>query len=440
MSLCFVCPRFYPVIGGTETYLYNIAKYCSSNLNTTVITSNLINFPTNLFGKYTFINKKYDLLNKKLKIIRVNTLNNFILRSLFFFNQYLNKNIEIYLDKRINPSLYIPNKSKKINQKLENFLVKNLIYQRFCFAPNFSKIYYFLKKIHKSQKIDLVHSSPIRFTADISAFLFCKKNHVPYICTPLYHINPYADSIFYPSFQYILKNAEAVIAVTDIEKKFYTKYGINNKKIHIISPGIEPTDYKKPDTKNFKEMNNIPENAPVLFFMGRRNFEKGIITTILSLHYLIKEFKDIKLLVAGPKTFDYLKFIKKIPSKLNSHIIDLGIVDMNTKTDALANCDVFILPSIDDAFGIVYLEAWLFKKPVIGALGGNVEGLIDDEQNGFLVPFNNIKKLASKVEVLLKNEKLREQIGHNGFNKLKNNYTLEITNKKILDLYKKFIK
>jgi len=439
MSICFVSPRFYPVIGGTVTYLFNIAKFCSSYLDTTVITSNLKNFPLNPFEKNIFINKKYDLISRNIKIIRVNTLNNFILRNLFYFNQFLNKNFEIFIDKHLNPHLYSKSNKKKPNNKIANFLTKSLVYQRFFFTPNFSQIYYMLNKIHKRQKIDIIHSSPIRFTADLSAFLFCKKNHVPYICTPVYHINPYADSIFYPSFQHILEKSDVIIAETYIEKDFYIKYGIRENKIHVIPPGIDPNDYKKPNVKKFKNRYNIPENAPLLFFMGRRNYEKGIFHTIIALNYLIKKFKDIKLLIAGPNTIDYLRYIKNIPSKLKSHIIDLGLIDEDTKADALASCDIFILPSLDDAFGIVYLEAWLYKKPVIGALGGNVEGLIDNEQNGFLVPFNKIKKLASKVDILLKNEKLREQLGQNGYNKLKNNYILEITNKKMLELYNKFI-
>ena len=200
MSICFVSPRFYPVIGGTVTYLFNIAKFCSSYLNTTVITSNLKNFPSNPFEKNIFINKKYDLISRNIKIIRVNTLNNFILRNLFYFNQFLNKNIEIFIDKHLNPHLYSKSNKKKLNTKISNFLTRNLVYQRFCFTPNFSQIYYILNKIHARQKIDIIHSSPIRFTADICAFLFCKKNHVPYICTPVYHINPYADSIFLSFF------------------------------------------------------------------------------------------------------------------------------------------------------------------------------------------------------------------------------------------------
>jgi len=439
MSICFVTPRFYPVVGGVETYLLNIAKYCSTFLNTTVITSNLKNFPTNIFEKNTFINKRYDVIAKNIKIIRVNTLNNFILRSLFYLNQFANKRFEISLDKYLNPLLYSTEKNRSINQSFANVLTKNLITQRFFFTPNFSQMLYILNKIHKDQKFDLIHSSPIRFTADICAFHFCQKKHIPYICSPVYHINPYVDSIFYPSFQYIMKKANAIIALTDIEKDFYAKYGIKRNKIYVIPPGIDPNDYKEPDIKNFKERYNIPENAPIIFFMGRRNYEKGIIITILSLKYLIKKFKDIKLLIAGPSTFDFLKYIKRIPVKLRSHIIDLGIIDNDIKTDALASCDVFVLPSIDDAFGIVYLEAWLFKKPTIGALGGNVEGLIDDNKDGFLVHFKNVKELASKIEFLITNDQIKEEFGINGYNKLKNNYLVEITNKKMHNLYEKFL-
>ena len=438
MTLCLVSPRFFPVIGGTETYLLNIAKYCSSYIKTIAITSNLKNFPLSLFEKYIFIEKRYDLISKNFEIIRVNPSDNIILRSLFFLNQFFNKNIEILFDKLVNPHLY-SQKKIRINQKLINSFSNKLIYQRFFFRPNFSKIYYMLKKINRIEKINIIHSSPIRFSSDICAYLFCRKNNIPYICTPLYHINPYADSIFYPSFQHILKNADAVIAVTNLEKKFYTKFGIKDKRVYIIPPGIDLDSYKKPNIKEFKNKFDIPDNAPLLLFMGRRNYEKGIFHCIYALKYLIRRFKDIKLMIAGPTTREYLHNIEKIPSKLKNHIIDLGLIDGNTKTDALASCNVFILPSLDDAFGIVYLEAWVFKKPVIGVLGGNVEGLIDNNINGVLVPFKNIKKLALKIENLLKNDKIREELGQNGYEKLNNNYLLEITNKKMLKLYQKFI-
>jgi len=300
-------------------------------------------------------------------------------------------------------------------------------------------MYYTLKKFHELEKFNIIHSSPIYISANIYAYKFSIKNKINFICTPLYHINPYADYIFYPSYQQILKNSSAIIACTNLEKKFYQKFGIDKKKIHIIPPGINPSNYKNVNVKKFKTKYNIHESSPILLFMGRKTHEKGVFNTIYALKYLIKKFKDIKIIIAGPSTESYNSFFDKLPSKIKEHIIDLGIVNKETKANVFASCDVFILPSIDDAFGIVYLEAWLFKKPVIGALNGNVEGLIENNYDGYLIPFNDVKALASKIEDLLLNENKRRNFGQNGYKKLFNNYLLQLTNKRMLELYKKFI-
>ncbi|MFX1502147.1 MAG: glycosyltransferase family 4 protein [Promethearchaeota archaeon] len=438
MSICYVTPRFHPVIGGVETYLKNIAEYCSLHFDTIVITSNLKNMPQNLFEKSFFIEKKYDLLTKNIEIIRANTLNRFIIKSLFYLNQYINKKVEIFFDKLLNPNLYPKKANYIINKDLSELLLNCFIYQRSFFNPYFSQIYYILKKVHKKQKINIIHSSPIYLTATIYAYRFSKKEKIPFFCTPLYHINPYADYILYPSFQHILRNTDAIIACTSIEKNLYLKYGINEKKIHIIPPGINPENYKNINIERFKKKYKIPENAQLILFMGRKSYEKGVINSILALKYIIKSNKNIKLIIAGPSTREYKIFFKKLPSKLKEHIIDIGIVNQDTKANAFASCDVFILPSLDDAFGIVFLEAWLFKKPVIGALKGNIEGLIDDKTDGFLIPFNDVKSLALKIKELLTDKTKSRLFGQNGYKKVIDYYLLEKTNNKILNLYNRF--
>jgi len=436
MYICFVSPRFHPIIGGVETYLKNIAAHCSKFMNISVITSNLKN-PIHIFEKRHYIKKRYDFIYNKVTIIRSNTLKNPILKIPFYFNDYLNKKLEILFDFLLNPFLY--NRKTKIPQKLSTNINKFLFYQRIFTNPNFLQIYNILKKIHLYEKIDIVHSAPIYLTSNIYAVQFSNKNHVPFICTPFYHINPYTEKIFYPSFQYILKKSNAVIACTLLEKEFYQRYGIDGDKIHIIPPGIDINQYKKSNIEKFKQKYNIPNKCPLLLFLGRRTYEKGFPQLILALKILIRKFKNIKLLIAGAVTRDFQLFFKDLPNELKNHIIDLGLIDDQGKISAFSICDVFVLPSLDDAFGIVYLEAWLFKKPVIGVLEGNVAGLIDDNVNGFLVPFNDIKTLSFKIEILLKDKNKRDEFGRNGHHKLMSNYVLDIVNRKILDLYKTYL-
>ena len=68
------------------------------------------------------------------------------------------------------------------------------------------------------------------------------------------------------------------------------------------------------------------------------------------------------------------------------------------------------MPSRSESFGLVYLEAWLHKKPVIGCKIGPVMNLIDDKKNGMLVSFDNASELISALETL-QNPLLRKQLG-----------------------------
>ena len=439
MDLCLISPRFHPAIGGNENYLRNIAELCSEYLEVTVVTSNLKS-EIQFLGKREYIKNKYDSIAHNIKIIRSKTLKNYFLRILFYYNEFLNNRFELLAAKLTNQNLLDKKTyTKSINDKFYNKLHQLILYQKYFTNPSFSQVYYILKKINKINKIKLINSSHLYFNTNLSAFQFSKKNKIPFICTPLFHINPYLNKSLKPTFNYILKRSNAIIALTGFEKKYYINYGIPKDKIYVIPPGIDPKDYEKPDKEGFKVRYNIPRESSLLLFIGRKTYYKGVQNVIFALKHLIKKDKDILLLLIGPNTREYVLFFNKLPSELKSHIIDLGVASNKTVSSAFASCDVFILPSLDDSYGIVYLEAWLFKKPVIGALEGNVSDVIENHENGILVPFNNIKRLVLTIEGLLKNKELSKVLGYNGHVKLKKNNLISITGKKVLELYEKFL-
>ena len=439
MDLCLISPRFHPVIGGNENYLKNIAKYCSEYLEITVVTSNLKS-EIQFLGKRKYIKNNHGSIPHNISIIRSKTLKNYLLRVLFYYNEFLNNRSELLVAKLTNQNLVNrKTNAKSINDKFYNRLIKLILFQKYFTNPSFSQVQYILNKIHSITKIKLINSSHLYLNTNLSAFQFSKKKKIPFVCTPLIHINPHLNEFLKPTFNYILKKSDAIIALTNFEKKFYTKSGIKGDKIYVIPPGIDPDDYENPDIEGFKVRYNIPRECSLVLFIGRKTYYKGIQNLIFALNLLIKNNKDIILLLIGPNTRDYLLFFSKLPHELKSHIIDLGVVSNRTISSALASCDVFVLPSLDDSYGIVYLEAWLFKKSVIGALEGNVSSVIENQINGILVPFKNIKMLALKIEEILNNNELRKNLGQNGHTKLKKSNLSSITGKKVLELYEKFL-
>jgi len=93
------------------------------------------------------------------------------------------------------------------------------------------------------------------------------------------------------------------------------------------------------------------------------------------------------------------------------------------KLDLLAAGQVFAMPSRSDSFGIVYLEAWSYGVPVIGADAGGVPDVITDGQDGLIVPFGDVATLASSIARLLDTPELRDRLGSAGRRKVLGRWT-----------------
>jgi glycogen(starch) synthase len=77
-------------------------------------------------------------------------------------------------------------------------------------------------------------------------------------------------------------------------------------------------------------------------------------------------------------------------------------------------CSLLVLPSRSDSFGIVFLEAWFYGKPVVGAMAGGIPGLVRDGTDGLLVPFGDVKELALSIQKLLLDKEYARGLGQAG--------------------------
>jgi glycosyltransferase involved in cell wall biosynthesis len=96
------------------------------------------------------------------------------------------------------------------------------------------------------------------------------------------------------------------------------------------------------------------------------------------------------------------------------------------------------LPSEQESFGAVFLEAWCFEKPVIGLDIPQLRCLIKDSKNGYLV-LPDARIIADKIIVLLNNADLREKLGKNGKNDIVKNFTWDAIHEKTLQAYEEIL-
>jgi glycosyltransferase involved in cell wall biosynthesis len=97
------------------------------------------------------------------------------------------------------------------------------------------------------------------------------------------------------------------------------------------------------------------------------------------------------------------------------------------------------MPSRTDSFGIVFLEAWTYGKPVIGARAGGPQEIIEHRGDGLLVPFSDVESLSREIARLLNDRDLARQLGMAGRRKTLERYTWDRVYAQVAGLYDELV-
>ena len=112
----------------------------------------------------------------------------------------------------------------------------------------------------------------------------------------------------------------------------------------------------------------------------------------------------------------------------------LGKVDIQTKADALAACDIFCMPSMSEILPTVYLEAWSYGKPVIGGLAHGLAELVEGNGAG-LVSSQNPPELAGSLTRLLREPQQSQRMGMVGKQLVEQRYSVTAVTEALEILY-----
>ncbi|MHA1269416.1 MAG: glycosyltransferase family 4 protein [Candidatus Helarchaeota archaeon] len=412
MKISHVIQRYYPAISGSELYFQRISEILSKRHSIKIFCSNALDF--NSFGNPNgkTISTNYSYLNN-IPIYR------FPIKYNYFINKF--------------PLIEYRN-IKKLLKKLAKFRIPIIdIYDILTNGPNCPSLLKYLL----NHDMDIVHSTCMPFSTNLFALIAGKRKEIPTLITPFFHIaNPrYQTS----SILRILQKFDKILTCSKIESEYIIKYSGNNnirKKINIIKMGVDLRKFRKATPDRFREKYNIEDN-PMVLFCGYKNYEKGAIHLLRSLKYVIKKIPNVIYVFIGPSTKAFNIEKKLLKSELRRHIINFGVVpydNLKIKINSFVATDIYAMPSRSDAYGIAFLEAFACKKPVIGANIGATPEIIQNNVNGLLIPFGSPKELGNAIIKLLTDQNLKNKLGYNGYEKIKNQ-TWENISKKIEEIY-----
>ena len=201
------------------------------------------------------------------------------------------------------------------------------------------------------------------------------------------------------------------------------KEEIDDSKLTKMGLGIFPEEFESGNGKAFRKEYNIDPKTPVVFYVGAKVFVKGVKALVLSMEKLWNEGSDAKLVLAGGTTIEFEDFWQTVSPIVKRNTLVLDRVTDKVKADIYEAGDVFVMVSKSESFGLVYLEAWIHKLPVIGCNIGSVSEVIDEGEDGYLVEFDDVETISKKIDILLKDKKLRNAMGEKGYKKVMKDYT-----------------
>jgi len=218
----------------------------------------------------------------------------------------------------------------------------------------------------------------------------------------------------------VYNGAAAIIANSRNTKSLLERIGVRSDNIRIIHPGVDPPSLEsgKDLGRRIREQHQVGQ-SPVLLIVGRLQRRKGQDMLIKSLPTIQKVFPETKCLVVGAGNEEAsLKHLAQEVGVAKS-VIFAGLVGNNELLDYYAACDLFVMPNRQigediEGFGIVYLEAAVMGKAVIGGKSGGTDDAIVEGVTGLRVDGAKVEDISSAVISLLADPEKARAMGENG--------------------------
>ncbi|MCX6740031.1 MAG: glycosyltransferase family 4 protein [Candidatus Parcubacteria bacterium] len=219
----------------------------------------------------------------------------------------------------------------------------------------------------------------------------------------------------------ILNQAKAIIVNSKFTENEVSKLAISSDKISIVypCPNIKPEDLNSQERQTLKTELEL-HSKKVLLSVGRMVPRKGFDKVIEALPEVIEKIPNLVYLLVGngKRYLDDLEILAIQKQVLDHVTICEDIPDTNLPS-FYDLADVFIMPARQigsdvEGFGIVYLEANSFGKPVIAGKSGGASEAVIDGQTGILVDPENVSQIAKVIINLMTDQEYAIKLGAQG--------------------------
>ncbi len=291
-----------------------------------------------------------------------------------------------------------------------------------------------IKIIQQRQPIGLIH---VHASHELMAVVKLFLPNIPMLFTVHGYHGGAKNISYWLSSQMGNLFADRVIAVCQAEAEILKYYGLNKRKIKVIYNGVkkETTNPDRCELLRCK-FDILPEQI-VIGTVARLSPEKGIIYLLRALALLKPKYNNLHLVIAGNGS--QKKVLEELTNSLdlNQNVTFVGYLDR--LVDLISLFDIFVLPSLQEAFSLATLEAMALAKPIVATTVGGFREQVQDGITGFLIPPSSILCLAQALEILIVSPEKRYLMGKSAQAFYQQNYTIDRMINQTEAIYKELI-
>ncbi len=272
----------------------------------------------------------------------------------------------------------------------------------------------------RASDADLIHIGPLPYNGVMYAGLHAGElRGVPVVATPCSHLgepgnNAVVQHYLQPHQIAVLQHCAKVFCMTQTERDRLQELGLSPDKLAITPFGIDWQSTVGGNPEFLRQKHKV--DGPVVLHLGMKAFEKGSETLVEAMKVLWARGSNAWLVMAGPSLSTFDSYIAQAGNNC-LRLLNLPPFADSEKRDFLASATVLAQPSRVESLGLVLIEAWANRKPVIAADIAVSRELVTSSSGGVNVPFGNAEQLAAAIETMLSDPELRQRMGAGGYQK-----------------------
>lgn len=283
---------------------------------------------------------------------------------------------------------------------------------------------------------DVVHTHLVH--ADIFGQIAAVWAKTPVVISSRHNDNPFRRGrLFGIMNRWLSKKTAAIIAISNALFRFVTEVeGFPQEKVHTIHYGLSPVEFPLEAGAMARSQYGIAADVPLIGMFGRLIEQKGVDVLLEAFAHVLNTHSIAKLIIVGDgKLREALEGLAEQLGIMNSVLFTGWVANDQVKKLMLA-CDVVVMPSRWEGFGLVALEAMNCARPVIASRVSALPEIILDGETGILVSPDDVPALTSAITALLDDRDKALMMGQAGNDRLVQEFSVEKMVRATSELYR----